>query len=293
MKFEAMQFPKEHFSSSQAKPKNQTNEMAIRTAQVFCQNGPQEKPLTAAILASTIFTVSQVTAIMTALGILRPSVGSGQNGAVIKVDLVIALVKHVLKGREDVSAEQTKEIIATMSGDGSKKKTKEEENTHLSSVDLIHAVSCLDPSEQDQFEPLVKNCIQQMESKHKDEVAKFKPMDKQKKLLEAESKMSDTEEPKTDDKSEAKDEDDKAQPKSDDQKVKPQLTMAMDSIPPARLRKEAETTQPRAKGKGRKPTPDCFKVLPPNIDSLYLAWAPENRMVSVDFQGPLLKFVSM
>lgn len=86
--------------------------------------------MTAAILASTFFTVSQVNAIMSALGILRPSVGSGKNGGVIKVDLVTALVNQVLKGREDVSVEKRKEIIAAMSGDGSKKKQMKNQNYH-------------------------------------------------------------------------------------------------------------------------------------------------------------------
>ena len=119
---------------SQSKP-NQRNKQiilydSVLTAQVFRQNGPLEKALTAAILASTFFTVSQVNAIMSALGILRPSVGSGKNGGVIKVDLVTALVNQVLKGREDVSVEKRKEIIAAMSGDGSKKKQMKNQNYH-------------------------------------------------------------------------------------------------------------------------------------------------------------------
>ena len=161
-----------------------------------------------------------------------------------------------------------------------KKKTDEE--SELSSASLIQAVGCLDPSEQDQFEPLVQNCLKQLESKHAEELARFKHKEKEKHQAESNSK-TEMETPQTEEKSEDKQSDEA--PKVDDKKQRPQVDLAMQPIPPAQQRKEAEDRQPRAKGRSRKQTPDCFKVLLPNIDSLYLLWSPENRMVSVDFQG--------
>ena len=98
-------------------------------AQVFVQSGPRERALTASLLAGYLFTQSEITQIMSAVGILRPSAGSGKNGSVLKKDLVRALVKHILRDRNDLTDEQIQEIIDKISGDSKRKKTKKQRPT--------------------------------------------------------------------------------------------------------------------------------------------------------------------
>ena len=247
------------------------------------QSGGRERALTASLLAGHFFVLSEITQIMSALGILRPSSGSGKNGAVLKKDLVTALVKHVLRGRDDVTDEKLKEIIDKISGE-SKRKTNEE-----TTPELIQAVSCLDPQDQADFEPLVKSCIDELEEEHKLEMAKLKPADKEKKMTDDNDKPdkgADDEVPK-DKAPKDKPEDSKKQKTLDADKLKPSLEKAMETPLPAHLRKAPEAKQPRAPQKGRRPTPDVLKRLLPEIELMYLTWSPENRMVSVDFQGYL------
>ena len=77
-----------------------------------------------------------------------------------------------------------------------------------------------------------------------------------------------------------------------EEEVNPDLQKALKPAPriedgplPARPRAQPVDPQPKAKGKPRKATPDCLKELLPNIDALYIAWMPDNRMVQADFQG--------
>ena len=215
---------------------------------------------------------------MTAVGVLRPSAGSGKNGSVLKKDLVTALVKHVLRDRDDVTDEKLQEIIDKISGDSKRKKNE------AATPELMQAVSCLDPQEQAEFEPLVKSCIQELEEEHKVEMAKLKPADKEK------NQTVDNDKPEKGADEVPKDNAPKDKPevsKEHETALKPSLEKAMETPLPAHLRKAPESKQSRAQQKGRKPTPDVLKRLLPDIELMYLSWSPESRMVSVDFQGCL------
>ena len=192
-------------------------------------------------------------------------------GAVLKKDLVTALIQHVCKHLTD---EEQQQLIDKLSP-----ATKPSEEGKNTPSELIQAVSCLDPKEQDQFKELVNSCVQELELQHQKAMARLKPSARKAAAMQSETNEQ---KPACEEPCDT--------PKQEDDKLKQDLDTAMESAaaqdpPLAHHREQPLDRQPRAKGRSRRATPQCLKDLLPNIDSLYLAWMPENRMVQVDFQG--------
>ena len=231
--------------------------------------------LKAAILAGKWFNANEVRSLLNALGVVK--------GAVLKKDLVSALVDEVCP---DLDMEARQKIIDSMSGNVPE---REVDNP----ADLLKAVSCLDAKDQDLFDPLVKECVKELETRHNEEVklSKEKAAAKLKKDLAA----TDQETAKSAKNKEPHDDDD------DDLKSAQPLEKALKKSDPAQepplARERAPVSEERAArplGRARKATPGCLrKLLPAEIDSLYLAWMPENRLVMVDFKGLVMVGTNM
>lgn len=241
------------------------------------QDGVRQHPLKAALcLGTTVFNVVQFKSMLTSWGLLRPSVGSGKNNAVIKKDVVTVLAHHLFKN-DGLSEERIAEIIAVQCGQRTCRNVEE-------ASDLIHAVSCLDPSLQEEFAPLVKDCVNQLEIQHQEELARLKPTDKKAgQEKKSEEKKHETKKPEQPDDEKEQSED--VPMKEAEAPLKPSLDVAMEELPPRQVRQEPESRRPREKGRQRLATPQILKDLLPDIESLYLNWMPENRMARADFQG--------
>ena len=243
--------------------------------EVFVESGPRNTLVKSAILAGHPLTSQQVQQVNSALGILPPSVGSGANGNLLKKDHAAALVKKVC---EDLDEAEQQRLISLLAPESSKKKKDDEK--------LIEAVSCLEPSELEHFKSLVTECMQELEEARQQEMDNMKPSEKHKRKAEDDS---DKHEKKKEQPGSSTDKNDDKETDDEPQQVNPDLQRAMRPAPdgplPAQQRAQPVDPKPKAKGKSRKATPDCLKELLPDIDALYLAWMPDNRMVQVDFQG--------
>ena len=228
-----------------------------------------------AILAGKDFTVPQLKSILSGIGVLPPSTGSGKNNNVLKKDLVRAVVQAVCK---DLPRDEQEKIIERIAGE-----TKKGPSAPL---ELIEAVSHLDAQEQGEFDQLVQGCIQELEDRQNKALSKLKKSAQSKAEAEAEDNEKQT--PKKEEKN---------APEGDNVPSEPVAGPAQGSflqaveLKPAQDRAGPAQQKTREPGKKRRATPECFKNLLPDIPALYLAWMPENRMVQVDFQGAYFRKV--
>ena len=239
------------------------------------ESDPRQPLLRAALRAKQWFNVDQIRLMLSSVGILPKSVGTK------KREFVEALVNSVCS---DLSDDEKTKIIAALAG--------EEETRHNDPLELIKAVSCLDPKEQDAFEGIIDQCVRELELQHAEEVAKLKPekddlrkekMFDQEQKDKAEKKKAAEESVKFETTSETK-----AGSENKDKKasLKHSMGPATEEAPLAKVRAGVHgERKPRALGKSRTSTPQCLKDLMPPIESVYLSWMPENRMIMVDFQG--------
>jgi hypothetical protein len=251
--------------------------------EVFAENGPRNTLVKSAVMAGQPLTSPQIQQVNAALGILPPSVGSGANGNLLKKDHAAALVKKVC---EDLDEAEQQRLISLLAPETSKKKTDDDK--------LVEVVSFLDPAELEHFKTLVTDCMQELEQARQEEMEKMKPSERKKRKAED---GKDNNEKKKDQKKEqpgsSTDKNVDKKPDDEPHEVNPDLQKAMkpaariegDGPRPAQHRAQPVDPQPKARGKTRKTTPDCLKDLLPNIDALYIAWMPDNRMVQADFQG--------
>ena len=246
--------------------------------QVFAESGRRETLVRSCILAGHDLTVPQVQSLNSSLGILPPSVGSGNGGGLVKRDHVGALVKSLFK---DLGEDEIQKLINGIAGEASTKPKDQQ------TMDLMQAVSCLDTTEIDHFKDIVTDCCQELGEKHRVEIAKAKPSVKRKKDAEAAAKEPEKKKTKTARPSVEKPEKAKEPDMDLEKAMKVPRRLPDDGILPAQERRQpAEpVVRPAVAGRTRKSTPDCLKNLLPNIENLYITWAPDNRMVQVDFQG--------
>ena len=245
------------------------------------ESDPRQPLLRAALRAKQWFNVGQIRLMLSSVGILPKSVGTK------KREFVEALVNSVCS---DLSDDEKTKIIAALAG--------EEETRHNDPLELIKAVSCLDPKEQDAFEGIIDQCVRELELQHAEEVAKLKPekddlrkekMFDQEQKDKAEKKKAAEESVKFETTSETK-----AGSENKDKKasLKHSMGPATEEVPLAKVRAGVHgERKPRALGKSRTSTPQCLKDLMPPIESVYLSWMPENRMIMVDFQGGGLNWI--
>ena len=222
-----------------------------------------------ALLNGVNLTMVQMRCILSSLGVLPPSVGSGKNQAVLKKDVAETLVRAVFK---DLTDEERKRIVEGLTGPA---KTDDES----APLDLIEAVSYLDPSDQVEFEEVVTHCVQKIQKKHDVAVAKLAARIKAEKSKAEESKA---EESKAEDEAQTKEP--KGKGKGAPQKDQPMASVSV-ALKPAREVDRKDEIKVGRPGKSRVPTPDVLKSMLPPISGLYLAWMPEKRMVQVQFEG--------
>ena len=243
--------------------------------EVLGETAPRTGLLMSAILAGKDFTVPQLKSILSGIGVLPPSTGSGKNNNVLKKDLVTAVVQAVCK---DLPRDEQEKIIERIAGE-----TKKGPSAPL---ELIEAVSHLDAQEQGEFDQLVQGCIQELEDRQNKALSKLKKSAQSKAEAEAEDNEKQT--PKKEEKN---------APEGDNVPSEPFAGPAQGSflqaveLKPAQDRAGPAQKKTREPGKKRRATPECLKNLLPDIPALYLAWMPENRMVQVDFQGAYFRKV--
>lgn len=82
--------------------------------EVLGETAPRTGLLMSAILAGKDFTVPQLKSILSGIGVLPPSTGSGKNNNVLKKDLVTAVVQAVCK---DLPRDEQEKIIERIAGE--------------------------------------------------------------------------------------------------------------------------------------------------------------------------------
>ena len=134
--------------------------------------------------------------------------------------------------------------------------------------EFIEAVSHLDPSEQEHFQPIVKACIDEMERQHFNEKLNRKPKDREN-TDEGKNMKAPKAAP--------------SEPASSSSRPPARIDPAADSLPPAQVKLSAGERAAPTPGRKRKGAPEELKRLLPPVPGLYLKWFPEKRSVGVEF----------
>ena len=124
------------------------------------QTSPEEHIVKASVKSGVFLTKTQLDNVLRAIGVARPSKGSGKNGSVIKTDLAQSLLRHLFPD-EPQDGDECKRMWSALMGT-TKQPTCPEE--------VLAAIDALDPISQEDFRDM-KNCARnqqhtQSQAKH-------------------------------------------------------------------------------------------------------------------------------
>ena len=131
--------------------------------------GDSDNLVAAALKSGTLkITVFELNDIISELEVALPETGSGKGGNLIKVDKVRALVEHVFKNDESVTAEDKESMIRQLSN--AKSVTMDEETDDL----LMQAVAAIDPEEAKEFKHVINDCLNRVAAQKRKSATKVK-----------------------------------------------------------------------------------------------------------------------